>query len=343
MTTHRNILFIPSGSIGDAVMIIALSVEIYRHNPGTSFTIIARRNAGLITDLALGYPFLRVIAITRSFRGLVTLVWEAFRRPYAAFMPGAFGKSWFLNTEILFRLLALRPGTRTFGLLKREGDSNPYTIGFVYGAHLLHIDNLRRLAQAARFFVDPLGSPIELSFRTQLPATFPFTHKPYIVYHPFGSSSWKSFPPRRSRELLAALAVAYPSHGLVITGGLENEIEAQQIAAAVPGAFVATGLPIREAIGIIKGSALYIGVDTGTLHLASVLQHPVIALEHNASPEWAPTYDRNAVVLTNTEHCECDGVKNDTCLVEEEGKPYMRCLYEITDESILRTTKDFLK
>ena len=195
----RNVLFIPAGSIGDAVMMLVLCIEMEKYTPGTRFTIIARRNAQLIADLATAYPFIKIVEIKRSVAGICMLVWNAFCRPYIAFMPATFGKNRFLNTEQLFRLLSLRPGTKTFGLLKQEGDSNPYTHGLAYDKTLLHIDNMRRLASTAGLPVEPLGSLIQYSFLSYLPKDFPFAPKSYLVFHPFGSSSRKSWPsPRKT-------------------------------------------------------------------------------------------------------------------------------------------------
>lgn len=316
-------------------MIIALAVEIERHNPGVDTTLIVRRNAELIADLAKAYPHIHIVRIEKTLTGLISLIWEAFRRPYSVFMPAAFGKSWFFNTELLFRLLTLRPGTTTYGLLKKEGDLNPYTVGLVYAPHALHIDNLRTLASYAGFVVESAGALAKLSFRTVMPKDFPYAPSSYMVFHPFGSSSWKSWPSRRSRELLAQLGERYPTYSFVLTGGEENLKEAELIAEGLPRVTVAVGIPILEAAAVIEGAALFIGIDTGTLHLASIMHQEVIALEHNASPEWIPTYNPNTIVLSTHEHCTCTGTKNDTCKVEVDGLPYMRCLYEITDDMIL--------
>ena len=164
----------------------------------------------------------------------------------------------------------------------------------------------------------------------------------YIVIHPFGSSSWKSFPPRRVRELLTELAASEPELSFVITGGPENAEQAEAIVAGMPRTSVAAGLPIRHAAAILRDAVLYVGVDTGTTHLAALMQQNVIALEHNASPEWLPTYDPHAVILTNRDDCACQGRKNGECKVIEDGLPYHRCLYEISDASIQEAVERML-
>lgn len=309
-------------------MMLALSVEIEKYQPGTQATIIAHKNAELIAGLATAYPFIKIVAIQKNISGLAALVLNIFRSAYLVFLPVTLGKGQILT------LLSLRPGTKTFGLLKKEGDVNPYTHGFVYDAKLLHYDNMRRLAREAGLLVETEGSSIRFSFNSSLPTDFPYAPKSYIVLHPFGSSSWKSWPPRRARELLLALGKKYPQYSFVVTGGKENTNQTLKIVEGVPRTISALGLPILEAIGIIAGSKLFIGVDTGTMHLASVMQHDVIALAHNAGPEWLPLYNPNAIIVTNLEHCTCDGVRNDTCKVFEDGLQYTHCIYDISDEMI---------
>jgi len=336
------VLFIPSGSIGDALMMLALCGEILKYQPDARITIIARRNGALIRDLARAYPRISVYVIQKNPVGAWTLLWQSFKRPYTALMPAAFGLGSVWNTAFFFKMLSLRPGNVTAGLLKKKGDPDPYQRSEVYNTGILHFDSMRRLAVLGGLTVAPQGSLLSLNLAAKTPERYAEMKGAYIVLHPFGSSSWKSWPPRRSKELLDKLGKLYPSFNFVVTGGKENEKAAKDIAQGMPRTTTATGLPILEAAGVIQDAALFIGVDTGTLHLASVMNQKVIALEHNASPEWLPTYNPSAVVLTNREHCMCGGVKNDSCVAWEDGVPYMRCLYEIADETILSAVGAFL-
>lgn len=322
-------------------MMLALCVEIQKFQPEARFTIIARRNAGLIGDMAAQYPFIKVVAIHRKFAGLGAFVWHAFSKPYLVLMPAAFGKSAVFNTKYLFLLLRLRPGTHTFGLLKSTED-NPYQKSIAYDPGIQHFDNMRRLARLAGLTVAKEGELIDFSFKKLDSFVPPYPKGAYIVFHPFGSSSSKSFPPRRSKELLALLADTYPHYPVVITGGKENEAEAKEISAGIAHTTLALNLPILELAALMGNSALYIGVDTGPTHVASMLKVPSVILTHNMGPSWMPRYNPNAIILTNDTRCVCDGNKGGECVVYEDGKPYLRCLYDITDDQILQATEHFL-
>ena len=338
----HNILFIPSGSIGDALMMLGLCGEIIDYQPDAKVTIIARRNGVLIKDLARAYPRIQVHVIQKDIHGAWTLVWESFRRPYTALMPAAFGLSAVWNTELFFKILSWRPGTVTAGLLKKEGDQSPYQRSEVYTLSILHFDSLRRLARLGGLEVAPEGSTVSLKLATQTPQRFLDISKKYIVFHPFGSSSWKSWPPRRSKELLAWLRSAYPQLPIVVTAANENEAEAKEITQGIANTEVLVNLPVLELAGVIQHSGVYIGVDTGITHLTGVLNAKSVVMAHLTGPSWLPKYNPNAKILINDENCACDGNKGGNCRIDVDGKPYLRCLYDIKDEWIQRAVGDFL-
>jgi ADP-heptose:LPS heptosyltransferase len=351
MSLHRalnkptEVLFLPSGAIGDALMMLALCAEIKELNPQTRFTIVARRNAALIHDLALAYPFIQVVAIPKNAFGLWSLLWNSLKKPYKVLMPGAFGKGIFINTKNFFTLLKFRPGTHTYGLLNTEEEKreNPYQSPLAYDPYMLHFDNLRHLARLAGLAVKTDAAPLKLEVKTLSNFVPPYRPDKYIVFHPFGSSSWKSFPPRRSKELLQLLIERYPELSIVVTGGVENEAEAKEITQGLPRIMLATNLPILELAALIKSAVLYLGVDTGPTHLAAMLTKESVVLSHNTGVSWKQSYNPKGIILTNDTHCLCDGKKGAECKVIEDGKPYLRCLYDITNEVILEAVQKFLQ
>jgi hypothetical protein len=62
-----------------------------------------------------------------------------------------------------------RPGTHTYGLLKKEGDADPYQKSLVFDGAILFIDNLRRLARLAGFATKEETSPVSLTLTTTPP------------------------------------------------------------------------------------------------------------------------------------------------------------------------------
>jgi ADP-heptose:LPS heptosyltransferase len=59
---------------------------------------------------------------------------------------------------------------------------------------------------------------------------------------------------------------------------------------------------------------LYVGVDTGITHLASVLKAPSLVIAHNGASNWLPYYNENSIVIYQ--------IKDDDSDVHE-GRKYL--------------------
>lgn len=71
----------------------------------------------------------------------------------------------------------------------------------------------------------------------------------------------------------------------VLPAGNPAERErAARIAAAIPGAVAAPPLTVRELAGLLSGSRLAVGVDTGLTHLAAALRVPTVAIYTATEP-----------------------------------------------------------
>jgi heptosyltransferase-1 len=89
------------------------------------------------------------------------------------------------------------------------------------------------------------------------------------------------------------IAQALINRGLTPVFPSGNALERQRterIVAAVPGAIVAPPLSLHELAGLIGGSVLVIGVDTGLAHLATALRVPTIALYISTDPALTGVY-----------------------------------------------------
>lgn len=89
------------------------------------------------------------------------------------------------------------------------------------------------------------------------------------------------------------IAQALINRGLTPVFPSGNSLErqrAERIVASVPGAIVAPPLSLHDLAGLIGGSGLVIGVDTGLAHLATALRVPTIALYIATDPALTGVY-----------------------------------------------------
>lgn len=345
MSANRSgsrVLWFPSGQIGDTLMLLSICDDLLAQRPQTEIFFFVRRNKDLVRSLAARYPSIQVVSLGAGIWELWRVLSVAMRGPFTALMPAAFGKG-FRSTNVLFTLLNLLAGSVTAGLV-REGEHAPYSRCVPYDRSVLFIDNLRSMVRVAGLIDIPNGSPVSVTIPIE-PITdgLDIPHKgTYIVFHPFGSSTWKSFPPRRCRALLMAIRERYPGIACVVTGSNADKEAAERIVDGMAGTSVAIGLPLPQLAHLLQESRVYIGVDTGITHLASVLRRKSIVLGHRSDPIWLPYYNPHATVLFNERRCECSGVKSDHCAAEVDGVLYRKCLIDIDDESILSHTRGML-
>lgn len=111
----------------------------------------------------------------------------------------------------------------------------------------------------------------------------------------------------------------------VVVGGAADAEQAKRLVSAWGRGFVAAGqLSVRGSARVIERSALFVGNDSGPMHLAASVGRPCVAIfsARNAPGRWEP-WGEGHIVLRRSVPCEGCGL--DVCTIE--GK---KCLMEIT-------------
>lgn len=141
------------------------------------------------------------------------------------------------------------------------------------------------------------------------------------------------------RALLARLATMYPQYGLALSGAPE-ESEASEYAAegwrqAGGGAVVnlCGRLTPRESAAAFRKAQIFIGHDSGPMHLAATVQTPCVAIfaARNKPGVWFPYGNQHRVIYHQT---ECWGCGLETCIVEKK-----RCLTSITVDEVVEQVR----
>ena len=107
-----------------------------------------------------------------------------------------------------------------------------------------------------------------------------------IVLHVSAGNPFRRWPAESFAATAAALATADPSRRIVITSGPSESAAAQavadqarHIAGGPAGAIVRTGeFDLPELRALVDRAALYIGGDSGPLHIAATTGTPIVAL-----------------------------------------------------------------
>ncbi len=147
----------------------------------------------------------------------------------------------------------------------------------------------------------------------------------------WGRENWRSLLTRLGREL--------PEHALALAG-VEAESEASAYAAelwgmgsAGPVINLCGRLTPRESAAVFERSQMFLGHDSGPMHLAAAVQTPCVAIfaARNIPRVWFPYGARHRVLYHRT---ECWGCGLETCLLERK-----RCLTGISVDEVFRAVQ----
>lgn len=270
------ILFITSTRIGDAVLSTGLLDHLLREHPGARFTIVCGTVAeGVFTHL----PGLeRIIPVTKR---RWSLHWLELWRQVAP-------RRWDLVVDLRGSAIAWLLWTRRRAVMK--GGRRP-------GHRLLHIAQTLGVTPAPRP-VAWFGPAEEARAAALLPGG------PWLILGPTANWRVKMWPAERFIALAQKLTAPdglLPGARLAILGG-PGEAERQMAApvlAALPGAVDLVGqLSLPEAAAVLARGGLFIGNDSGLMHLSAATGAPTLGLfGPTPASEYAPIGPRAQAVL----------------------------------------------
>jgi heptosyltransferase III len=140
----------------------------------------------------------------------------------------------------------------------------------------------------------------------------------YVILQPGARYWFKAWPTERFAELADQLRAQYGCQ--VLIGGSAQDIDlAQQIRQTAKSSpvIMAGRATVKQFAAIAKQSALFVGSDSGAMHIASAMGTPVVALFGPSSPrEWGP---RGGPMEILYKDLDCRSCFHPTCTRDEEN------------------------
>lgn len=273
------ILFISSTRIGDAVLSTGLLDHLMRAHPEARFTIVCGRVAeGVFRRM----PRLeRLIAVEKRRYSLHWLeIWGAL----------AFTR-WDLVVDLRASAIAWLLWTRARKII--QGGRRP-------GHRLAHL--------AALLGVTPPPLPVIWTApedNARAAALLP-AERPWLVLGPTANWHRKVWPVERFVELAFSLTApggSLPGAGIAILGGPGDQERsmATPVLTALPQALDLVGkLDLPEVAAVLARAAMFIGNDSGLMHLAAAAGAPTIGLfGPTPADEYGPAGPKASAVLAN--------------------------------------------
>jgi predicted lipopolysaccharide heptosyltransferase III len=156
----------------------------------------------------------------------------------------------------------------------------------------------------------------------------------YAVVHPGALLPTKRWEPSR----FAAVAASLQERGLTIalTCGPGEESYVGQVAKDIGPSAILLTLTIPELAELIRGAKLFVGNDSGPMHLAAAVGTPTIAIWGSSdSRRWRPWSVKHRVVQNAFECNPCPGYR---CLVAETPL----CIESVTIEQVNAAVEELL-
>ena len=267
------ILFVTSSRIGDAVLSTGLLDHLLRRHPDARFTVA--------TGPVAEGVFLRMPRLER----LILLE----KRPYGMHWPGLWarcvGTAWDLVVDIRASALAWLLPARRRAVMRRRGGHKTAQLAAVLG-------------------LDPPPLPVVWTApedRARAAALLP-PGTPILALGPTANWTGKVWPPERF-VALARLLLAGPLAGArvaVLAGPGEGERAlAAPVLAQFPDAIDLVGmLSLPEAAAALGRAALFVGNDSGLMHLAAAAGAPTLGLfGPTPADEYSPAGRRTATAI----------------------------------------------
>lgn len=350
--TIRRVLVYRLGSLGDTLIALPSFHLIARAFPSaerlllTNLPIAAKAPpaAAVLEHTGLIHGYMRYTTGTRSIRELLRLAVaiRRFRPDVIVYLAGARGLDAARRDAKFFRLVGV---TRQIGVplttaaqlnhFGNEASASPDCDLEPEASRLAR--NLRELGDA--HLDDPASWDLHLTpaeHAAAVRAIGPDALKHELLAVSVGTKvQSKDWGRDNWRELLTRLARSFPNRALLLAGSPE-ESGASDFAAAdwqrsggAPVVNLCGRLTPRESAAAFARARLFIGHDSGPMHLAAAVGTPCVAIfaARNIPRQWFPYGPHHRILYHRV---ECAGCGLETCIEQQK-----KCILSITVDEVL--------
>ena len=334
------------GSLGDTIVALPCFHLIARAFPNANRRLLsnfpvsvkAPPAAAILQGAGLVHGYLRYTIGTRSPFELTRLWWHIlrFRPQILVYLNGARGVRAARRDALFFRICGVQ---KIIGLPDTEAAQQclPQPDGQLEFEAQRLARNLAALGPAN--LDDPASWDLRLTPEEQQRAATvlaPAGTRPVIAVSVGTKVQAKDWGIANWSALIGRLAALYPGHALALCGAPEEREASSQAAAAwqqaaptSPAINLCGDLTPRESAAVFARARVFIGHDSGPMHLAAAVQTPCVAVfaSRNIPRTWFPYGPRHQVLYHPV---NCMGCELETCIVEKK-----KCILSISIDEVL--------
>jgi len=301
--TAGRILIVRLSSLGDIIHALPVAAALRAHLPSAYIAWLVDERWRPLLDQVEGLD--AVLSVPRA-------GWEGLRRGIARLRAERFDcvvdVQGLYKSALFGRLSGASLRIGFDWAFAREGGASLFYNRRVTPRHGHRID--KNLALAAAIGAPPAGAGCgaRAEFPLQLPAEAEYAVRQtlrehavssYFMLSPGGGWLSKCWPAERFGELHRRLVARLGWRGLVSYGPGERALAESVLAAAGTPAPLLLELDLPRLMAALRGAQVFIGGDTGPLHLSVALGTPVVGLYGPTDPVQTGPYSREDVVVRN--------------------------------------------
>jgi heptosyltransferase-1 len=196
----------------------------------------------------------------------------------------------------LLARLSRAPSIYGFAEPRENVASMFYTTAIVTKEKHVIAQNLALASALAQQTLQP--PPIKFSCTPAAVRSSPAYSPGYVLLNPGAGWGAKQWPPQRYGEVAKRLAAEFQLRSLINCGPGEDALTRAAQAASHGAAEPISCSPV-ELIDVVRSARLFIGGDTGPMHLAAAMGIPVVAIFGPTDPARTGPFGTRSMVLRN--------------------------------------------
>ncbi|MET3105321.1 heptosyltransferase-1 [Oxalobacteraceae bacterium GrIS 2.11] len=287
------VLLIRVSSLGDVLHNMPIVGDILRHFPEAQIDWVVEEN---FVELVKLNPHVRKVIPFALRRWRKSLLSAATRAEIKTFKKWLQAETYdvILDTQGLLKtgvIMGLANGGAKVGLANGTEGSGYEPISRIFHSLSVPVDSrthavLRGRLVASRALGYDIGET-QPEFGLLAPASETMTWLPEHDYAVFfhGTAGVHKKWPAHDWITIGKYLQQHQLPVLLAWGNSTEFLEAEQLAAHIPGAVVLPKLSMLEAVALAQRAALVVGVDTGLTHISAAYGRPTVEI-YSASPRW---------------------------------------------------------
>jgi len=305
---YKNLIYFQNGSIGDFLMTIFFLENIHLNDNSLVLNVVVPKNFYFLQQFLEKYPYINLVLANRKslkgLRGILKLTKFAFSKNLIITAPTAGKLS--LYIKIIAKKISLFGRGELVGFEDGQKINKfIYTKLLKYNTKIIYSDFLKTVIRELGFEVKKETLFIDYTEDCGVLKEFGIEENNYIVLHTQGSTISRSLNKTEISSLIKFIQSINISVKIILTGGPEDKKFLDEFTLLFKNVLVCSNLRFIELCNLIDKSKLFIGIDTGTTHLASFLQKKSLVIAHPiTASNWLPFYNLNATILYTIKNCQ---------------------------------------